>query len=127
MVEEAGTVREYPPPEDLVPVVIWHPSSWQSADPGATIVEDELLGVAAIVNPREYAAADPDDAPEFAVVNEKELALITVIIPLKLSALAFLTITNSPEVLPWLVCVIVRVVVDLVHERPVLTVADETR
>lgn len=27
LVAEAGTVREYPAPEVLVPVVIWHPNS----------------------------------------------------------------------------------------------------
>ena len=48
------------------------------------------------VNPKEYAAAVPDNPPESTVVTVKLSTSITVIVPLKLSAFAFLTLTILP-------------------------------
>ena len=78
------------------------------------------------MNAKEYAAVDPENAPVLAVSTVKELEFTTVIIPQKLSAFAFLTIIASPLDNPCPVCVIVKTVVVLDHERPVLTVELET-
>jgi len=77
------------------------------------------------VNPSEYAAEDPEDAPVFVVVTSKVFVVTFEIVPLKLSALAFLTITISPLECPWFALVIVRVVVTLVQESPALTVEED--
>lgn len=73
------------------------------------------------VNPSEYAAAVPELAPEPTVVRVNSLEFVTVMVPLKLSAFAFLTITISPLLLPWEGCVIVKVVPDLLQDNPVNT------
>jgi len=78
------------------------------------------------VNAKEYAAVDPENAPVLAVFTVKELGFTTVMVPQKLSAFAFLTIIASPLVNPCPVWVIVKTVVVLVHESPVLTVELET-
>ena len=79
-----------------------------------------------VVNAKEYAAVNPENAPVLAVSTVKELEFTTVIIPQKLSAFAFLTIIASPLANPCPVWVIVKTVVALVHESPVLTVELET-
>ena len=61
----------------------------------------------------------------FVVVTSKVFVVTFEMVPLKLSALAFLTITISPLECPWFARVIVNVVVTLVQERPALTVDEE--
>lgn len=80
---------------DLTPVANKTLKSCTSPPPGAAIVSAAAVAVLA-VNPSEYAAADPEVPPEFAVVISKVFAETLEIVPLKLSALAFLTLTKSP-------------------------------